>query len=140
MPDIEALYPNPSSAAPSDAISLAVWVHVISLFSETYAEPKSDKSCEPTTTMSPEIEIAAPNISPAAASDAISLTIWIHVVPLFSNTYADPEVPLSSFVLAPTTARSPMTETAIPNQSLAAASDATSLAVRVHVVPLFSNT
>ena len=82
--------------------------------------------------MSPETETVRPNPSPAASSDATSLEVWVHIVPelvpLFSNTYAEPdEVPLSASYKAPTSTVSPEIETTYPNLSAAVPSGAISL-------------
>ena len=100
-PEMETDFPNLSSAAPSDAVSLEVWVHVVPFFLNTYAEPELEPpSSSPyalTTTVSPEMETESPKLSAAAPSDATSLEVWLHVVPLFSKTYTEPEeVPPSS--------------------------------------------
>ena len=70
-------------------------------------------------TVWPEIETGAPNWSFSAPSDAISLAVWVHVVPLFSNTHTEPELdPSSSSYRAPTTTVLLEIEAEYPNLSL----------------------
>ena len=70
----------------------------------------------PTMAVSPEIETKMPNKSPAAASEAVSLACCVHVVPLLTNTYAEPEkAPASPSKIAPAMAVFPEIETEPPN-------------------------
>ena len=64
----------------------------------------------------------------AAASDAVSLAVWVHAsFESLVKMYAEPESsPLSSFLIAPTTAMLPSIATAMPNWSRSAASPAVS--------------
>ena len=77
--------------------------------------------------MSPLIETAQPNASPAAASAAVSL--WSCCPVTTSKRYAEPEALPASLLpeCAPTMATSPLIETEPPNLALTAASAAVSL-------------
>ena len=108
-------------------------------FTNTYAEPWSlfapmSSAYAPTTTVSLLIATAAPKRSLAAPSEAVSLAVSVMVAQPaigFTNTYAEPWLlfaPMSS-TTAPTTTVSPLIATAKPKRSLAAPSEAVSLAV-----------
>ena len=80
----------------------------------TYADPQLLPAAQlssgaPTTAVSPLTETERPNLSSAAASEAVSFCSWIQPVPLKRKTYADPpRMPAAqSSPYAPTTAASP---------------------------------
>src|SRR6266511_4340381 len=110
--------PQSSHTAASRAVSIACWLQLVPLRTNTYAEPASLAASEaPTTTVLPLIPTASPNRSPDAASLAVSFACWLQPVPLRTNTYAEPASgPASvSSEMAPTTAVSPLIPTAAPN-------------------------
>ena len=144
-PLIDAKKPNASPAAASLAVSFACWVQLVPVRTNTYAEPESEPPSSshlaPTTAVSPPTATEKPNASFAAASLAVSFACWVQLVPVRTNTYAEPEfVPASSSHKAPTTAVSPLTATDQPNSSAPAASLAVSFACWLHVPPLRTNT
>ena len=66
-------------------------------------------------------------------SDGVSSSCWDHVPPEFPNTYA---APVPKFLpKAPTTAVAPEMATLAPKESLAAPSEAMSLACSVQIEP-----
>ena len=79
-PRIAGRMPNRSYGSRSEAVSLAVSVMFTQPpggFSKTYAEPLRPSSLvAPTTTVSAEMA-TDPNISPAAASEAVSLAVSV---------------------------------------------------------------
>jgi hypothetical protein len=92
----------------------------------------------PSRIVSPLIATLHPTRSPTAASGTVSFACCVHVVPARTNTYAAPRVPFASS--APTTAVSPLTDTAKPKSSLSTVSSPQSVACSVHVSPLRTNT
>src|SRR6266508_2562282 len=131
--------PKRSNTAASLAVSIACWLQLVPLRTNTYAEPASLAASEaPTTTVLPLIPTASPNRSPDAASLAVSFACWLQPVPLRTNTYAEPASILSPE--APTFFFNHVAATEKPKMSPAAASLAVSFACWLQPVPLRTNT
>src|SRR6266540_2518834 len=142
-PLIPTASPNRSPDAASLAVSFACWLQPVPLRTNTYAEPASgpasvSSEMAPTTAVSPLTATERPKVSLAAASLAVSFACWLQLVPLRTNTYAEPASILSPE--APTTSVSPVTATEKPKMSPAAASLAVSFACWLQPVPLRTNT
>ena len=89
--------PNVSPTAPSEAVSLAVWIwsaQPLAGFTKTYAAPGPVfASRAPATTVLPLMDTEEPNWSRAAPSEAVSLAVSVMFPqPLagFTKTYAVP--------------------------------------------------
>src|SRR6266545_3212053 len=142
-PLIPTASPNRSPDAASLAVSFACWLQPVPLRTNTYAEPASgpasvSSEMAPTTAVSPPTATERPKVSLAAASLAVSFACWLQLVPLRTNTYAEPASLAASE--APTTTVLPLIPTASPNRSPDAASLAVSFACWLQPVPLRTNT
>ena len=76
--------------APSEAVSLCCWLHVVPLRTKTYAAPCNGFGSivfkyAPTTTVFPSMDTEEPNMSVAAPSEAVNSACRLQVDPLRTN-------------------------------------------------------